>query len=113
MSAMRLNGTASNMSRSAGNTPSSRPSVATNVQIINFTADDAISVTNATASDYSYTSNDLDGGGTANDLEISYTNASGIANSIYILNVISAPNAFIFDQETAEQAIGFNFISFG
>ena len=30
-----------------------------------------------------------------------------------ILNVISDLDAFIFDQETAEQAIGFNFISFG
>jgi len=83
------------------------------VKITNFTAGDSIRVTNATEADYSFSSSDLDGDGSADDLSISYSNAGlGVVNDIQILNVVSS-SAFVFDKATAVSAVGFNFITFG
>lgn len=83
------------------------------VKITNFTSGDSIRVTNATEADYSFSSSDLDGDGSADDLSISYSNAgSGVVNDIQILNVVSS-SAFVFDKATAVSAVGFNFITFG
>jgi len=83
------------------------------VKITNFTSGDSIRVTGATEADYSFSSSDLDGDGSADDLSISYSNAgSGVVNDIQILNAVS-PSAFIFDKATAVTAVGFNFITFG
>jgi VCBS repeat-containing protein len=81
------------------------------VKITNFGSGDLIRVTGAT--DYIFTTGDLDGDGTADDLAISLSNAdTGIVNDIYILNSVS-PEAFVFDRTTAFSAVGFNFITFG
>lgn len=85
----------------------------TNVQITNFASGDIIQVTNAVAADYNYSSGNLDGGTVANDLEISFTNGSGVTNSIYLLDVIADSDAFVFDEATAVTAVGFDFINFG
>lgn len=83
------------------------------VKITNFASGDSIQVTNATEADYSFSSSDLDGDGSADDLSISYSNAgSGVVNDIQILNAVS-PSAFVFDKATAVSAVGFNFITFG
>lgn len=81
------------------------------VQITNFAAGDTIRVTGATEGDYSFSSSDLDGDGSADDLSITYSNA-GVTNDIQILNAVS-PTAFVVDKATAISAVGFNFISFG
>lgn len=83
------------------------------VKITNFTAGDVIRVTGASEAQYSFSSGDLDGDGSADDLSISYSNAgSGVVNDIQILNVVS-PTAFVFDKASAVSAVGFNFITFG
>jgi hypothetical protein len=81
------------------------------VKITNFGSGDLIRVTGAT--DYIFTTGDLDGDGTADDLSISLSNAdTGIVNDIYVLNSVS-PEAFVFDRASAVSAVGFNFITFG
>jgi len=83
------------------------------VKITNFTAGDSIRVTGATEDKYSFSSSDLDGDGSADDLSISYSDTGlGVVNDIQILNAVS-PSAFIFDKATAVSAVGFNFITFG
>lgn len=83
------------------------------VKITNFTAGDSIRVTGATEGQYSFSSSDLDGDGSADDLSISYSDTGlGVVNDIQILNAVS-PSAFIFDKATAVSAVGFNFITFG
>jgi hypothetical protein len=83
------------------------------VKVTDFTSGDVIHVTGATEADYSFSSSDLDGDGSADDLSISYSNAgSGVVNDIQILNVVSS-SAFVFDKATAVSAVGFNFITFG
>ncbi len=87
--------------------------VATNVRISNLTAGDLINVTGATSANYSFTSGNFDGGATANDLQITFNNtAANALNTITILNVVN-PSAFVFNEATAEAAVGFNFINFG
>jgi Ca2+-binding RTX toxin-like protein len=83
------------------------------VKITGFAAGDSIRITGATESQYSFSSSDLDGDGSADDLSISYSDAgSGVVNDIKILSVVS-PTAFVFDKATAVSAVGFNFITFG
>ena len=83
----------------------------TEVRISNFTADDKIAVTGATASLYSFSSGNFDNGTSGNDLQVSYTTAGGVVNNIIIYNVVS-PDALISSEATAEAAVGFNFITF-
>ena len=81
------------------------------VKITNFGPDDLIRVTGAT--DYNFTTGDLDGDGAADDLSISLSNAeTGIINEIFVLNSVGT-EAFIFDRASAVSAVGFNFITFG
>ena len=83
-----------------------------NVLITGFGADDVIRVT-GTSNQYQFTSGDYDGDGSGDDLSITASDpATGIVNDIQILNVVN-PNAFIFNQASAVQAVGFNFIVFG
>lgn len=85
----------------------------TNVVISNFTGDDVIRVTGATAGQYAFTSGSFDGGTTGNDLQISFNNTTaGVVNTIVILNVVD-PNTLVFNQATAVSALGYNFITFG
>lgn len=91
----------------AANTYTERAGVTNNTTINGFTADDRI-VVNGTAGDstatrYSFSSTD-------NDLTISF-NQGGISSRIVITDVVS-PNAFIFDEASAERAIGFDFFSY-
>ena len=86
--------------------------MATNVIITNFESGDVISVTGAVAADYSYTSADLDGGGLANDLQIT-SNIDNVVGSIILLDVIGDANAFVSNEASAEAAVGFDFINFG
>ena len=81
------------------------------VRITDFTSGDVIQVTGATESQYSFSSSDLDGDGSADDLSITYSNA-GVTNDIQILNVVSTA-AIVFDKASAVSAVGFNFITFG
>ena len=87
--------------------------VSSNVQILNFASGDIIQVTNAVAADYSYSSDSLDGGAVANDLEISFSDGSGVFNSIYLLDVIADSDVLVFNEATAVNAVGFDFINFG
>ena len=83
-----------------------------NVLITGFGADDVIRVTGG-SNQYQFTSGDYDGDGSGDDLSITASDpATGIVNDIQILNVVN-PNAFIFNQASAVQAVGFNFIVFG
>ena len=77
------------------------------VKITNFTAGDSIRVTGATEGQYSFSSSDLDGDGSADDLSIVYNAGSGVVNDIQILNVVS-PSDFVFDSASAIKAVGFN-----
>lgn len=81
-----------------------------NVIIKGFTADDKIIVSGAKSSDYSFTSLDSDKDGQADDLSISYNDGT-VFNSITILDIVKT-NGWVFDEQTAEQAVGYNFISF-
>ncbi|SOB86827.1 Cadherin domain-containing protein [Sphingomonas guangdongensis] len=80
---------------------------ASNVVINNFSSDDRIVVTGATgasqATSYSFTSSD-------NDLIISFNNA-GVVSNIVINDVVS-PNAFVFNEASAEAAVGFDFFRY-
>ena len=83
------------------------------VKINNFAAGDLIQVIGATEDQYNFTSDDLDGDGSADDLSITSINAeSGVVNDIQILNVVS-PTDFVLDKASAVSAVGFNFITFG
>lgn len=79
-----------------------------NTVINNFTADDRIVVSGAAgtsaATRYTFTSQD-------NDLIISFNN-NGVVSRITINDVVS-PNAFIFDEASAEAAVGFDFFRYG
>lgn len=85
----------------------------TNVKITGFGADDRITVTGATASQYSFTTINTDGNGTA-DLVITFNNtAASVVNSITLLEAVSA-NAFVADFATAQAAMNnSNFMVFG
>jgi len=85
----------------------------TNVKITGFGADDRITVTGATSSQYSFTTINTDGNGTA-DLVITFNNtAASVVNSITLLEAVSA-NAFVADFATAQAAMNnSNFMVFG
>ena len=85
----------------------------TNVKITGFGADDRITVTGATSSQYSFTTINTDGNGTA-DLVITFNNtAASVVNSITLLEAVSA-NAFVADYATAQSAMNNpNFMVFG
>ena len=85
----------------------------TNVKITGFGADDRLTVTGATSSQYSFTTINTDGNGTA-DLVITFNNtAASVVNSITLLEAVSA-NAFVADYATAQSAMNNpNFMVFG
>ena len=85
----------------------------TNVKITGFGADDRITVTGATSSQYSFTTINTDGNGTA-DLVITFNNtAASVVNSITLLEAVSA-NAFVSNFATAQAAMNnSNFMVFG
>jgi len=85
----------------------------TNVKITGFGADDRLTVTGATSSQYSFTTINTDGNGTA-DLVITFNNsAASVVNSITLLEAVSA-NAFVADYATAQTAMNNpNFMVFG
>lgn len=81
----------------------------TNVTIQNFSNDDRISVTGATAGDYNFGTGD-----NGRDLVISYTdNQTNAVNSIVLDDVLVGTSAFIFNYESAAVALGFDFMVFG
>lgn len=83
------------------------------VRIQGFGRDDLIRVSGASDAQYSYKSLDLDNDGAADDLQISYANATtGAVNEIQILDVINSSVAVV-DKATAISAVGFSFIVFG
>ena len=82
------------------------------VRITDFAAGDSIRVTGANEGDYNFSSLDLDGDGSADDLSITSNTGSGVVNDIQILNVVSS-SAFVLDKASAVSAVGFNFITFG
>ncbi len=89
---------------SATATTFTESATAPNTSTINgFGRDDRIVVSGAGSALYSFTSLD-------NDLVITFNNG-GVASRIVINDVVS-PNAFIFDEASAEAAIGFNFFSY-
>jgi hypothetical protein len=81
----------------------------TNVVITNFASNDRISVSGASASNYSFTTGDND-----RDIVISFTNVQANAvNSIVLDDVLVGKSAFIFDYRSAAAALGFDFMVFG
>ena len=83
------------------------------MKITGFGADDRITVTGATSSQYSFTTINTDGNGTA-DLVITFNNtAASVVNSITLLEAVSA-NAFVSNYATAQAAMNnSNFMVFG
>lgn len=76
-----------------------------------FGRDDVIHVTNARAGDYNFGTGDADGDGRFDDLLLSYSN-NGTPNLTALLDVVS-PGAFVYNEATAEKALGWDFITFG
>lgn len=81
------------------------------VYVRNFNAGDTIKVTNATASDYNFTTIDANGDGKFNDLEIAFNDGSAL-NYMVLLDTISGSKP-VYSEATAETAFGSNFITFG
>ena len=81
----------------------------TNVVITNFTSNDRISVSGASAADYSFTDGD-----NGRDLIISFTNTqTNAVNSIVLDDALVGKSAFIFNYQSAAAALGFDFMVFG
>lgn len=76
------------------------------VKITGFGSDDHILVTNAASGDFNFSSN-------GTDLFISYQTAGGTVNDISIIGVVQDGNVLVFDEASAEQAVGFDFFQFG
>jgi VCBS repeat-containing protein len=74
-------------------------------EVRNFTADDYILFTAPFNGDgaVSFTSGDFDNDGVADDLRIT-TNNGGVVSDTVLVNVV-APNALVFNEETAEAAV--------
>jgi VCBS repeat-containing protein len=84
--------------------------VDTNVTLINFTDNDVIHVTGATADDYSFTTGS--GAGGADDLYITYANTAAGTTNIILIEDILGPG-FVTDYASAVAAAGFEFMTFG
>ena len=78
-----------------------------NAVIKNFTSDDLIHVTHAAPADYSFTASASD----PTDLVITFNN--GTALNTIILDGVLPPQAFVADYQSAAQALGAGFMSFG
>ncbi|WP_257558340.1 tandem-95 repeat protein [Sphingobium sp. CFD-2] len=76
------------------------------VQITGFGSDDRILVTNAASGDFNFSSN-------GTDIFISYQSAGGAVNDISIVGVVQDSNVLVFDEASAEKAVGFDFFQFG
>ena len=76
-----------------------------------FNLGDVVHVTNATSFDYNFTTIDADRDGRYNDLEISFNDGANV-NYMVLLDAISGSPA-VFNEATAENAFGGNFITFG
>ncbi|MEZ5744556.1 MAG: Ig-like domain-containing protein [Sphingomonadaceae bacterium] len=85
-------------------------SILTNVVIENFNADDQIIVQGATSSQYSFGAAAKDPDGIPNDLSISFNDGTNFT-SMTIKNIVGS--GFVYDEASAEAAVGWNFISFG
>jgi hypothetical protein len=81
----------------------------TNVVITNFASNDRISVSGASAGDYSFTDGD-----NGRDLIISFTKTqTNVVNSIVLDDALVGKSAFIFNYQSAATALGFDFMMFG
>ena len=83
----------------------------TNVWIEGFGTDDRIQVTGASKSDYSFSAGDYDSDGTADDLGISFSTGS-VVNMYTMIDAVS-PHVFVGNYDTAAQALGADFMTFG
>jgi len=81
-------------------------SAITNVNLMNFGADDVIQVTGAASSDYSF-------GTSGDDLEITFNDGTDFTSIIIDLEDGLAINGLVFDFDTAVTALGFDFMTFG
>ena len=81
----------------------------TNVVITNFTSNDRISVSGASSTNYNFGTGD-----NGRDLIISFTNTqTNAVNSIVLDDVLVGKSAFIFNNQSAVTALGFDFMVFG
>lgn len=76
--------------------------IANSVQIINLGPNDRIVL--ETGNTYAFANIDFDGDGLANDLQV-IANKNGTVSDIIIKNAVD-PNALVFNEATAEQALG-------
>ncbi|WP_269748707.1 CAP domain-containing protein [Novosphingobium aquimarinum] len=83
----------------------------THVTIANMNADDRIHVTNATPGEFSYGAVGHDADNVYNDIYITY-NVNGQNSEILLLDVFDN-DTLILNEQTAEAAAGWNFITFG
>ncbi|WP_343343884.1 Ig-like domain-containing protein [Sphingomicrobium sp. XHP0239] len=74
-----------------------------NVSVLNFGDNDTITF-NADPSDVAFASGDFDGDGLADDVEIA-VNIGGVVSQVFLLDAV-APGSIVFDETTAEAAIG-------
>jgi hypothetical protein len=84
----------------------------TDVFITGFAEGDFIAVTGAAEGDYNFSSGEGSTSGDPNDLYITYVDGSGTSNLILIDDVLP-DGAFVFDYDTAVDAVGFEFMTFG
>ena len=83
----------------------------TNAEIRNFDEGDVIVVTGLQSDTFSFTTLAADADGIGNDLQLNLSNGADIFTQILIKDV-ATPGQFVFDQATAESAVGYNFITF-
>ena len=76
------------------------------VRITDFGSDDRIVVTHAAAGDFNFSSN-------GSDIFISYQTPNGTVNDISLIGAVQNNNVLVFDEITAEQAVGADFFQFG
>jgi Ca2+-binding RTX toxin-like protein len=98
-----------NLTAGTAYTIKDNPDTSTNVVLNGFGQDDRIHVTKV--ANYAFTSGALDVDNVANDLTISYNDGSRFA-SIVVKDVVPL-GKFVYDEASAEAAVGWNFISFG
>jgi uncharacterized protein YkwD len=83
----------------------------THVMIENMNADDRIHVTNATPAQFSYGAVAHDADNVYDDIYITY-NVNGQNSEILLLDVFDS-ETLVFNEQTAEAAAGWNFMTFG
>jgi hypothetical protein len=77
--------------------------ISSNAEIEGFGTDDHITVLNATPDGVNFSS-------TGADLIVSFIGSNGFANLIFVRDVVEATD-FVFNEATAEAAVGFDFLS--